>query len=59
MIVAAPGTKVYPACQPVSMRLGLDGLAARVSQVRHADPFMKRYRQICAIRRTLSDQGIA
>jgi transposase len=30
---------VYLACQPVSMRLGFDGLAARVSQVLHADPY--------------------
>jgi transposase len=40
MISLAPGTKVYLACQPVSMRLGFDGLAARVSQVLHADPFL-------------------
>ena len=39
MIQVAPGTKVYLACQPVSMRLGFDGLAARVAQVLHADPF--------------------
>ena len=31
MISVAPGTKVYLASQPVSMRLGFDGLAARVS----------------------------
>lgn len=39
MIPVAPGTKVYLACQPVSMRLGFDGLAARVSQLLLADPF--------------------
>ncbi len=39
MISVAPGTKVYLACQPVSMRLGFDGLAARVSQHLLADPF--------------------
>ena len=39
MISVAPGTKVYLACQPVSMRLGFDGLAARVSQVLRVDPF--------------------
>ncbi len=39
MISVAPGTKVYLACQPVSMRLGFDGLAARVSQLLLADPF--------------------
>ena len=39
MIPAIPGTKVYLACQPVSMRLGFDGLAARVGQVLDGDPF--------------------
>ncbi len=39
MIQFAPGTKVYLACLPVSMRYGFDGLAARVSQVLKADPF--------------------
>jgi transposase len=39
VISVAAGTKVYLACQPVSMRLGFDGLAVRVSQVLHADPF--------------------
>ena len=39
MISVAPGTKVYLVCQPVSMRLGFDGLAARVSQLLLADPF--------------------
>jgi transposase len=33
MIQFAPGTKVYLACRPVSMRYGFDGLAAQVSQV--------------------------
>jgi transposase len=39
VISFAPGTKVYLACQPVSMRLGFDGLAAKVAQVLQADPF--------------------
>ena len=39
MIQIAPGTKVYLACQPVSMRCGFDGLAAQVVQVLQADPF--------------------
>ena len=39
VISVAPGTKVYLVCQPVSMRLGFDGLAARVSQLLLADPF--------------------
>ena len=39
MIQVAPGTKVYLACRPVSMRYGFDGLAAQVKQVLDADPF--------------------
>jgi transposase len=39
MISVATGTKVYLACQPVSMRLGFDGLAALVAQVLRGDPF--------------------
>ena len=34
------GMKVYLACHPVSMRLGFDGLAARVAQVLDGDPFI-------------------
>ena len=32
MIPMIPCAKVYLACQPVSMRLGFDGLAARVAE---------------------------
>jgi transposase len=39
MIQVAPGTKVYLACRPVSMRYGFDGLAAKVTQILDADPF--------------------
>src|ERR1700722_5632949 len=39
MIQVMPGTKVYLACRPVSMRYGFDGLAAQVKQVLVADPF--------------------
>ena len=39
MIQVAPGTKVYLACQPVSMRCGFDGLAALVQHMLQADPF--------------------
>jgi transposase len=39
VIPMIPGTKVYLACQPVSMRLGFDGLAAHVAQVLDGDPF--------------------
>jgi transposase len=39
MIPVAPGTKVYLACRPVSMRYGFDGLAAQVVQMLDADPF--------------------
>jgi len=40
VIQVAPGTKVYLACRPVSMRYGFDGLAAQVAQVLGADPFI-------------------
>ena len=39
MIQVAPGTKVYLACRPVSMRYGFDGLTAQVINVLQADPF--------------------
>ena len=39
MIQVAPGTKVYLACRPISMRYGFDGLAAQVAQVLQEDPF--------------------
>ena len=39
MIPMIPGTKVYLACQPVSMRLGFDGLASRVAEMLAGDPF--------------------
>jgi transposase len=39
VIQVAPGTKVYLACRPVSMRFGFDGLAAQVVNVLQADPF--------------------
>ena len=39
MISVAPGTKVYLACRPVSMRFGFDGLAALAASVLNADPF--------------------
>ncbi len=39
MISVAPGTKVYLACRPVSMRYGFDGLVAQVKQLLDADPF--------------------
>jgi transposase len=39
MISVAPGTKVLLACQPVSMRLGFDGLSALVAHVLQDDPF--------------------
>src|SRR3974390_2122667 len=39
MLPMVPGTKVYLACHPVSMRLGFDGLAAHVAQVLDGDPF--------------------
>ena len=39
MIQVAPGTKVYLACRPVSMRYGFDGLAAQVANTLKADPY--------------------
>jgi transposase len=39
VIQIAPGTKVYLACRPVSMRYGFDGLTAQVVNVLQADPF--------------------
>jgi transposase len=39
VISVAPGTKVYLACRPVSMRYGFDGLVAQVKQLLDADPF--------------------
>ena len=39
MIQVAPGTKVYLATRPVSMRYGFDGLAAQVAKVLAADPY--------------------
>jgi transposase len=39
VIQVAPGTKVYLACRPASMRYGFDGLAAQVAHVLNADPF--------------------
>lgn len=39
MIAVAPGTKVYLACRPTSMRKGFDGLAAEVASVLGKDPY--------------------
>ena len=39
MISLAPGTKVFLACQPVDLRNGFDGLAAKAQQLIGADPF--------------------
>lgn len=35
----ALGTKVYLACRPTDMRRGMNGLAAQVTNVLHADPY--------------------
>jgi transposase len=40
MIGLAPGTKVFLACQPIDLRAGFDGLAAKVQQIIGADPFI-------------------
>ncbi len=39
MINLAPGTKVFLACQPIDLRNGFDGLAAKAQQIIGADPF--------------------
>ena len=39
MISLAPGTKVYLATKPISMRLGFDGLAALVRPLFAVDPY--------------------
>ena len=39
MIALAPGTKVYLASKPVSMRLGFDGLAALVRPLFAVEPY--------------------
>ena len=33
MIGLPPGTKVFLACQPIDLRAGFDGLAAKVRQI--------------------------
>jgi transposase len=40
MISLAPGTKVYLASKPVSMRLGFDGLAALVRPCSRSSPMV-------------------
>ena len=39
MIHLPAGTKVFVACQPIDLRAGFDGLAAKVQQMIGADPF--------------------
>ena len=39
MIGLAPETKVFLACQPIDLRAGFDGLAAKVQQIIGANPF--------------------
>ena len=39
MIGLPAGTKVLLACQPIDLRAGFDGLAAKVQQIIGADPF--------------------
>jgi transposase len=39
VISLAPGTKVFLACQPIDLRNGFDGLAAKAQQMIGADPF--------------------
>jgi len=39
MISLAPGTKVFLACQPIDLRAGFNGLAAKAQQVIGQNPF--------------------
>jgi transposase len=39
MISVAPGTKVFLACQPIDLRAGFNGLAAKVQQIVGQSPF--------------------
>jgi transposase len=39
VISLAPGTKVFLACQPIDLRNGFDGLAAKAQQIIGVDPF--------------------
>ena len=39
MIALPPGTKVFLASQPIDLRAGFDGLAAKAQQIIGADPF--------------------
>jgi transposase len=39
VISLASGTKVFPACRPVDLRNGFDGLAAKAQQVIGTGPF--------------------
>ena len=39
MISLAPGTKVFLACQPIDLRAGFNGLAAKAQQVIGQSPF--------------------
>ena len=38
MIALPPGTKIFLACQPIDLRAGFDGLAAKAQQIIGADP---------------------
>lgn len=39
MIQVASGTRVYLACAPLGMRLGVPGLCAAVARILNSDPF--------------------
>lgn len=39
MISLPPGTKVFLACQPIDLRAGFNGLAAKVQHILGQDPF--------------------
>jgi transposase len=39
MISPAPGTKIFLACSPIDLRVGFNGLAAKVLHMIGQDPF--------------------
>ena len=47
MIALAPGTKVFLACQPIDLRAGFDGLAAKVHRLEQGVAFRCDGFQLC------------
>jgi hypothetical protein len=45
MIALPLGTKVFLACQPIDLRAGFDGLAAKVQQITNPSCGARRWRR--------------